>query len=241
MLFILKGVRLPPLFCVDHQFLDPRTPSILTIENLAVCLNMVRVRSLLDSFPMPAVAAAVTFLLITRHEAFASPTFDARATISNKTTYTSLPTAYDPDHNVTYVGVVRNGIEIFLNIPYGADTSGANRFRPPQPATIPSGSTIIAQAYGPACPQPLRSSTNPLELSPITQVSENCLNLNVARPKGLKPSDNLLPVMVYIHGGSYLVGWNGDLSIVPDGLILQAEENLTPIIHVAMNYRLGGK
>ncbi|KAH6645130.1 putative lipase [Truncatella angustata] len=199
---------------------------------------MDRMRWLVKNLPSAAAAVAVTLLLISGDGAFASPS-DARATISKEPTDTNPPTVYDPDHNVTYVGVARNGIEIFLNIPYGADTSGANRFRPPQPATVPSGSTIIAQAYGPACPQALRNSTNPLELSPITQVSEDCLNLNVARPKGLKPSDNLLPVMVYIHGGSYFVGWNGDLSIVPDGLVLQADENGTPVIHVAMNYRLG--
>lgn len=202
---------------------------------------MVLVRSLFANLPAAAAAAAVMLLLISRNKALASPTSNARATISKNATYAEPPTVHDPNRNVTYVGVARNGIEIFLNIPYGADTSGANRFRPPQPATIPSGSTIIAQAYGPACPQALRNSTNPLELSPIAHVSEDCLNVNVARPKGLKPSNNLLPVMVYIHGGSYFVGWNGDLSIAPDGLITQAEENGTPVIHVAMNYRLGGK
>ncbi|KAI0136228.1 putative lipase [Xylariales sp. AK1849] len=200
---------------------------------------MVRIRSLLTNFLSTVAAATVVLLFISRNGAFASPALNARATISEEATNAEPPTVHDPNHNATYVGVARNGIEIFLNIPYGADTSGANRFRPPQPATIRAGSTIIAQAYGPACPQSLRNSTNPLELSPITQVSEDCLNLNVARSSGLKRSNNLLPVMVYIHGGSYFVGWNGDLSIAPDGLILQAEENGTPVVHVAMNYRLG--
>jgi carboxylesterase type B len=202
---------------------------------------MVLVRSLLTSLPAAAATAAVILLLVSRNGVFALVASNATSAISIEATATQPPTVYDSRHNVTYVGVARNGIEIFLNIPYGADTGGANRFRPPQPATIPSGSTIIAQAYGPACRQALRNSTNPLELSPIIQVSEDCLNVNVARPKGLKPSDHLLPVMVYIYGGSYIVGWNGDLSIAPDGLILQAEENGTPVLHVAMNYRLGGK
>lgn len=150
------------------------------------------------------------------------------------------PTVVDTAHNVTYVGLARNGIEVFLNIPYGADTGGANRFRPPQPAAVPPpGATVVAQSYGPACPQVPRNSTNPTELSSFAQTSEDCLSLNVARPAG--PRAKLLPVMVYMHGGSFWVGWNGDLSIAPDGLILQAQENKTPVLHVAMNYRLGGK
>ena len=158
------------------------------------------------------------------------------------------PTVFDSVHNVTYVGLERNGIEIFLNIRYGQDTSGSNRFRPPRPAnTLEPGTLVNAIEYGPACPQKLRESDNPTELSTISHISEDCLNLNVARPKGLKPvtaaddGSALLPVMVYIHGGSFFVGWNGDLSIVPDGLVRQADENGTPVLHVAMNYRLGGK
>lgn len=206
---------------------------------------MTRIRPLSACFSKAVVAAAVLFSIISRNGAFASPTSYKRTNIPEQGNGGEPPTAYDPDHDLTYVGLARNGIEIFLNIPYGADTGGENRFRPPQRAALPeSGSTINAQIYGPACPQMTRNSTNPLELSSIYEVSEDCLNLNVARPKGLDPSKDgseLLPVMVYIHGGSYWVGWNGDLSISPDGLILQAEENKTPIIHVAMNYRLGGK
>jgi hypothetical protein len=206
---------------------------------------MIRTRSLLPSLSTAAAAAAavVTLFAVGCNVVYASPTaLFARAAVGEDNG--NSPTAYDPDHNLTYVGIARNGIEVFLNIPYGASTAGENRFRPPQPAPVPApGSTVIAQSYGPACPQPLRDSINPLELSTITRVSEDCLNLNIARARGLSLSNNtqLLPVMVYIHGGSYFVGWNGDLSIAPDGQVVQAEENGTPIVHVAMNYRLGGK
>ncbi|TVY83751.1 Secreted lipase [Lachnellula suecica] len=37
----------------------------------------------------------------------------------------------DQQHNVTYNGLARNGIEVFLNIPFGLDTSGSNRVKPP--------------------------------------------------------------------------------------------------------------
>ncbi|KAI0406422.1 putative lipase [Xylaria palmicola] len=187
-------------------------------------------------------AAVILLLLALAHDqADASPPLHNRDSSSSGVP----PTVFDHAHNITYMGLERNGIEIFLNIPYAQDTSGVNRFRPPRPATFPpSGTLVNALEYGPACPQFLRDSVNPTELSTISRISEDCLNLNVARPKGLGPvsgtnASALLPVMVYIHGGSYFVGWNGDLSIAPDGLVRQAEENGTPIIHVAMNYRLG--
>lgn len=36
-------------------------------------------------------------------------------------------------------------------------------------------------------------------------MSENCLSINVIRPAGLEESQKL-PVMLWIHGGSYQVG-----------------------------------
>lgn len=62
--------------------------------------------------------------------------------------------------------------------------------------------------------------------------SEDCLYLNVFTPKSLL--DNTLPVMVYIHGGSFSSG-NGIIKseIGPDYLI---ENN---VVLVTINYRLG--
>ncbi|RFU81351.1 para-nitrobenzyl esterase [Trichoderma arundinaceum] len=156
--------------------------------------------------------------------------------------YTSLatlaPSATIPITDVTYRGIHRNGIEVFLNIQYGEDTGGQNRFKPPRPHIPVPGSTIQADSYGPACPQALGGWLLPLALSNITEISEDCLNLNIARPKGTKPSD-LLPVMVYLHGGSFWAGSNSEITISPDGLILESVKNELPIIHVIMNYRLG--
>lgn len=54
----------------------------------------------------------------------------------------------------------RNDIEVFLAIPYGEDTSGANRFRPPHPAP---GSTVSAVARREILvPALLRWTTSPL-------------------------------------------------------------------------------
>ncbi|KAL2272930.1 hypothetical protein FJTKL_05690 [Diaporthe vaccinii] len=45
--------------------------------------------------------------------------------------------------------------------------------------------------------------------------------------------------MVWIHGGSFWSGQNGEITVAPDGLILESVENELPIVHVALNYRLG--
>ncbi|KAK2607751.1 hypothetical protein N8I77_006404 [Diaporthe amygdali] len=151
----------------------------------------------------------------------------------------AVPTAVDTTNNVTYKGLYRNRIEVFLNIPYGQDTGGENRFKPPMLHTPEPGSEVIAQSYGPSCPQPLGDELGaPLVLGNVTDTSEDCLNLNVARPQGTRTGDKL-PVMVWIHGGSFWSGQNSEITVEPDGLILESVENGLPIVHVALNYRLG--
>lgn len=76
-------------------------------------------------------------------------------------------------------------------------------------------------------------------MTPIYEFSEDCLNLNVVRPNDTEPGSKL-PVMVYVHGGSFWVGSNQEATTNPDGLVLQSIEAQIPIIHVAINYRLGG-
>jgi carboxylesterase type B len=138
---------------------------------------------------------------------------------------------------IKYVGLTSEGIEHFLGVPYAQDTSGVNRFKPPRPFHSAPGSTIYTTESGPACPQPLGQLSPPLALGNITEVSEDCLTLNIARPEqhGAGP----LPVMVWIHGGSFWYGSKDESSTRPDGLIRQSVENGLPVLHVSVNYRLG--
>lgn len=150
-----------------------------------------------------------------------------------------VPTAVDRANNVTYKGLYRNGIEAFLNIRYGQDTGGEHRFKPPRSYNPQPDSEVVARSYGPSCPQPLGDELGaPLVLGNVTDTSEDCLNLNVARPQRTLPGDNL-PVMVWSHGGSFWSGQNSEITVAPDGLILESVDNGLPIIHVALNYRLG--
>lgn len=107
---------------------------------------------------------------------------------------------------ITYVGTEHNGVELFQGIPYAHDTSGENRFKPPRPYTPAPGTTVVATKPGPACPQPLGVLFPPLGLGNITEVSEDCLSLNVARPK-LDGKYGKMPVMVWIHGKIYVTSF----------------------------------
>lgn len=152
------------------------------------------------------------------------------------------PRAHDPNSHITYDGLHRNGIEAFLGIRYAHDTGGKHRFKPPRAYTPRPGSIVSARSFGPSCPQPRSLEDNfPLVLSESGEwVSEDCLNLNVVRPRGTRAGEKL-PVMVWIHGGSFWTGSNRDTSYEPDGMVLESVGNGLPVIHVAINYRLGCK
>lgn len=101
--------------------------------------------------------------------------------------------------SVRYEGLHKDKVESWLGIRYGQDTSGPNRFKPPRAYEQSPNTTVKATDAGPACPQSTGRSGIPLAIGNITNISEDCLRLNVARPNGTESCDKL-PVMVYIHG-----------------------------------------
>ncbi|KAJ8606464.1 hypothetical protein MRB53_040923 [Persea americana] len=141
----------------------------------------------------------------------------------------SSPSVIDTSKNVTYNGFVRNSLDVFLGI----------KFKPPRPYQPTGGAIIDVTSYGHICPQPPYSVFPPLSFTNTSDISEDCLNLNIVRPNDTV-SASKLPVLVWIHGGSFWFNSNREITNNPDGLILQSIENKTPIIHVALNYRLGG-
>lgn len=116
------------------------------------------------------------------------------------TTSLAIPFVTDSVHNISYQGITSSpGIETFLNIPYGKDTSGLLRFAPPEPFVPPySGYIFNATTEGPSCPQ--KSGGGFLYSTNVTYMSEDCLNLLVARPSNVTVGKRV-PVMVYIYGG----------------------------------------
>jgi len=115
-------------------------------------------------------------------------------------------------------------------IPYAT----AERFEPPVPApdwTEP----LPALTWPPVCPQPptpLLDAVLGRQLEGRPE-DEHCQYLSVTLPKDVGPAD-ALPVMVWIHGGSYTSG-AGDMPIT-DPAALVAEQR---VIVVSVTYRLG--
>jgi len=150
------------------------------------------------------------------------------------------PVVVDPKRDVRYLGLARNGIDVFLGVHYGQDTSGEQRFKPPRLFVPARGATVDATAYGAACPQILGLAFPPIAITNVTEISEDCLTLNIARPRGTRPGADL-PVLVFLHGGGFWIGNTFEITNAPDGLILQSVEHGLPIVHVHVGYRLGGE
>ena len=112
--------------------------------------------------------------------------------------FVSQPVVVDSRRHIRYIGSRLSSVEHFQNIFYAKDTTGKNRFAPPVPIENAEGSVIDATHPGAWCPQGT-GDVLPFT-SRVTNISENCLSVRVARPQGTK-QDAKLPVMVWIHGG----------------------------------------
>ncbi len=130
-------------------------------------------------------------------------------------------------------GPVRGGdygrVRVWKGIRYAAPPVGALRFRAPQP---PERWTEVADAtrYGPACPQPIFPNM-PLDLGAAQ--GEDCLRLNVWASSDTEPGDGK-PVMVWLHGGAYVLG-SGSQALY-DGRRLAGSGE---VVVVTVNYRVG--
>uniref|UniRef100_A0A3Q3EVP5 Carboxylesterase type B domain-containing protein n=1 Tax=Labrus bergylta TaxID=56723 RepID=A0A3Q3EVP5_9LABR len=131
-------------------------------------------------------------------------------------------------------------VEQFLGVPYATAPIGERRFQPPE---APGSWQEIRNAtqFAPVCPQNVHGVlpeimlpvwfTDNLDAAAtyVQNQSEDCLYLNIYIPT---EDGELDPVMLFIHGGSYMEG-SGNLF---DGSVLAAYGN---VIVVTMNYRLG--
>lgn len=133
----------------------------------------------------------------------------------------------------TPVGDVRGGEEdgvwSFRGVPYARAGGGVDRWRRPEPPERWSG-VRDALAWGPVAPQNPPVPGTSFEGDP-TAAAEDCLNLNVWTP-GL--DDRRRPVMVWVHGGSFVGGTGA--SRLYDGATLARRGD---VVVVTINYRLG--
>ena len=133
-------------------------------------------------------------------------------------------------------GFVLRGINQFLGIPYGADTSGKNRFMPP---VKPKPWTDIKPTvwWGNTAPQIMEKRYSNAYASFVDHwnyddVSEDCLKLNVWTPK---IDSGKRPVVVWLHGGGFT---NGN-AIEQDGYHGENLSRLGDIVFCSINHRLG--
>ena len=124
-------------------------------------------------------------------------------------------------------------ITVFKGIPFADDTSGANRWRPPQPAKDWDG---IRECYefGPISMQrtpgkdPTAFYAKEWHVDPEVPMGEDCLRANIWTPA--HTADEKLPVMVWIFGGGLQEGYPYEMEF--DGYFnsLYAEEHEFTII-----------
>jgi len=124
-------------------------------------------------------------------------------------------------------GYTKNGVDIFLGIPYAAPPVANLRWRPPQPVrhwTEP----LNATHYGKTCPQIYELGV----FAAPTSTSEDCLYLNVFTTG---ESHSKKPVIVWIHGGGNFDGESNDY----DGSKLATGGSIgSSTVVVTLNYRL---
>lgn len=128
------------------------------------------------------------------------------------------------------IGLRSDEVRAWLGVPYAASTSGQNRWRAPQPVS-PWQGIRTAQKFGDIAPQPQTQLVPPID---GVSASEDCLSVNIWAPSAQHEDQHHRPVMVWIHGGGYIIG----SSAVPsyNGATLARGGD---VVVVTLNYRLG--
>jgi para-nitrobenzyl esterase len=133
-------------------------------------------------------------------------------------------------------GFILRGIHTFLGIPYGADTSGSNRFMPPQKPNAWT-ETRPAVWWGNTAPQIMDNRYANQYASFVDHwnyddVSEDCLRVNVWTPA---LDQKKRPVILWLHGGGYT---NGN-AVEQDGYHGENLSRFGDVVFCSINHRLG--
>ncbi len=126
-------------------------------------------------------------------------------------------------------GMERHGVWSFSGIPYAAAPVGGRRWRPPG-AVEPWEGVRDGTRFGPVAPQAPSMVDLTLGGDP-EELGEDCLNLNIWTPA---PDGGRRPVMVWIHGGSFVTG-SGSGGLYRGGMLAREGD----VVVVTVNYRLG--
>ncbi len=131
-------------------------------------------------------------------------------------------------------GTQENGIARYLGIPYAAPPFGEHRFGPPAPV-VPWDGVRDASQYGATVPK----GDYPPQYQPLLVeqniAGDECLNLNVWTRADAVGAGPALPVLVWIHGGSFMNGSGSVLEYDGTGFARDG------VVCVTINYRLGAE
>lgn len=134
----------------------------------------------------------------------------------------------------TTAGIVRGSRDgnahRWLGIPYATPPVGELRLKAPLPVQPWTG-VRDALEFGSAAPQ---EPTKVIPLPVGVEINEDCLNLNVWAPPRAEGDTRQRPVMFWIHGGAYFIGFSAQP--VYNGRALAETGD---VIVVTINYRLG--
>ncbi len=119
-------------------------------------------------------------------------------------------------------------VRTVLGVPYAT----AARFQPPTP--VPFVDAGGSSQFGPAAPQDLESPLGSIVPGMKLRATDEhaCLTVNVWSPAA--EASAALPVLVWFHGGSFVIGASSQA--VYDGALLAREQG---VVVVSFNYRLG--
>lgn len=130
----------------------------------------------------------------------------------------NVPVSYSNDSTIDY--------EVFtwLSIPYAEPPIKQNRFKKPLPVKS-WNNTLNATVWPKSCMQSGNSSF----------LSEDCLYLNIFVRSDVYMNNvtNKQPILIYIHGGGFMVGGSSMDLIEPSTLVAMSN-----LIVVTINYRL---
>ena len=133
-----------------------------------------------------------------------------------------------------------NEVEAFIGLPFAKPPVGDLRWEKPIAWVPKKNDLITANKFKPGCMQNQRivdwykrliqDFGGDPQTFDVPVFSEDCLYLNLWRPKGEK---NNLPVIVYIHGGSNKAGWSYEPNYLGHNIANKG------FILISIPYRLG--